>query len=386
MRRREHRGLTVLVSAGALIAATGLGMVGCAGGRAAGPAPPTAPDAAATALAKAHFAVEAWEPGRELAPQLGANLLQPAGGLVLDAQDTREQGGFSALWVSPGCERMVAISDYTGIASRIVDPTIHKAGWFSARLSWSDQGELTGLELEATGQLAYADGDPVLRAESMAVRGDRVYLSLDDRAGILGYHGASPADALRSVPEEAVPDLPDFTVENADDGLEAITTTADGRILAIQECKPEIDDPRVRTGARCRVWSASPTGGVVTQARYATELWPSGAATLPGGDVLVLERHWIPGTGTQSIRVVRLAADLLGPAALASDPLLDGDVWLDVVSADGSLDNFEGIATCNLGGETRVMLLSDNNGDWRRALAGQNPQRSLLVAFAIRGH
>ena len=93
---------------------------------------------------------------------------------------------------------------------------------------------------------------------------------------------------------------------------------------------------------------------------------PTGATTLPGGDVLVLERHYPP----IGARIRRLAKATLVPGAM-----LEAE---EIARLEGSLtvDNMEGIdARRGPGGETLVYILSDDN---------DNPlQRTYLLMFEL---
>ncbi len=101
---------------------------------------------------------------------------------------------------------------------------------------------------------------------------------------------------------------------------------------------------------------------------YATSVGfkPTGATTLPGGDVLVLERRFPP----IGARIRRLAKETIVPGAM-----LEGEV---IARLEGSLtvDNMEGIdARRGPGGETLVYILSDDN---------DNPlQRTYLLMFEL---
>jgi hypothetical protein len=93
---------------------------------------------------------------------------------------------------------------------------------------------------------------------------------------------------------------------------------------------------------------------------------PTGATTLPGGDVLVLERRFPP----IGARIQRLAKETIVPGAM-----LEGK---EIARLEGSLtvDNMEGIdARAGPGGETLVYVVSDDN---------DNPlQRTYLLMFEL---
>ncbi len=64
-----------------------------------------------------------------------------------------------------------------------------------------------------------------------------------------------------------------------------------------------------------------------------------------------------------------------------SDEVLKGKVVFDVKSM--SLDNFEGISACSKDNRQLVFAISDNNGDWKLALKGNNPQATLLMMIEL---
>ena len=144
-------------------------------------------------------------------------------------------------------------------------------------------------------------------------------------------------------------------------GIEALATLADGALLAIAEGR---DDE-----------AASPAflrrDGIWTELVYprAPGFRPTGATTLPGGDLLVVERSFniIDGVGA---RLRRIAAAAIVPGAT-----LEGDI-LAVLRPPLTLDNMEGVAARRTAaGETLVYLVSDDN--FRMG------QRTLLLVFAL---
>jgi hypothetical protein len=96
---------------------------------------------------------------------------------------------------------------------------------------------------------------------------------------------------------------------------------------------------------------------------------PTGAAVLPTGDVLVLERRfsWIGGLAS---RISRLAAAEIRPGATLAGR------EIAVLQTPVLHENFETIAAAARDGETLIYLLSDDN--YLPLL-----QRTLLVMFAL---
>jgi hypothetical protein len=93
---------------------------------------------------------------------------------------------------------------------------------------------------------------------------------------------------------------------------------------------------------------------------------PTDCAFLPNGDLLVLERGVV--LVNFAARLVRIKAADVRPGAE-----MKGEVLFEM--AGGDLDNMEGLAVHQTGGETRITLVSDNNfNDW---------ERSLLLEFTL---
>ena len=103
---------------------------------------------------------------------------------------------------------------------------------------------------------------------------------------------------------------------------------------------------------------------------------PTGAAFLPGGDLLVLERRYPP----LAVRLMRLrSADLDGAGPLDPREIVRLDPPLTV-------DNYEGLAVRrDDAGATLVYLVSDDNGCSKGGgVVAPRVQRTLLVAFELR--
>lgn len=150
-------------------------------------------------------------------------------------------------------------------------------------------------------------------------------------------------------------------------GLESLAVLPDGRWLAMAEFLP---GPEPGTS---QAWVSRPDGQAWQAFAYrpAEALAPVDAATMPNGDVLVLERGFTLLGGF----VARLA---LVPASALRRP--SGVVaGREVLRLDEPLpaENWEAIAVARIGGRTLVALVSDDN---ERMF-----QRSLFLLFAWRG-
>ena len=267
------------------------------------------------------------------------------GGLHLTSPDP-SFGGFSALGVSADGRRLVALSD---LGKRL-----------SARLVYDPLGDLVGVVDADLAPMSRLDGLALTTrqerdAESMSpgVEGEIIVAFERDHRLWRYFPG-------RTMPE---PLPPPFELAGApsNGGIEALTLLDDGRLLAITE--------KLGTGAGVVGWiSDTKAWSVLT---YATGggFYPTGADTLPGGDVVVLERRFtLPGT--IAARLKRLDGGSIAPGAR-----LEGRVIAEMLPPV-TVDNFEGVAARRGDdGETLIYVLSDDNF---------NPlQRTLLLMFEL---
>lgn len=272
------------------------------------------------------------------------------GGLHITSDDLRF-GGWSALHVSADGQYLVAISD--------------DAAWLTAAPRYDGRGWLVGIEGPGFGRLAGPGGTPVPRgastadAESLAVLSDgRILVSFERSHRLWRYAPASPPFSAEPEPWPAPPGLADAP---NNEGIEALARLADGRLLAIAEGLPAGAD-----AVAAWLWEGEAWSGL----SYAVSdsYRPTAAATLPSGDVVLLERRFNPIDGIAA-RVRRLAASGIVPGARLQAETM-ADFKPPLVS-----DNFEGIAARAGDGETLLYLISDNNF--------KSFQRTLLLMFAL---
>jgi hypothetical protein len=184
---------------------------------------------------------------------------------------------------------------------------------------------------------------------------------------LLRYAAGDTGPQGSPVPVPVPPTVAEQSPPNG--GLESLARLADGRLLTIEE--GEEDGVQAR-----RAW-VTRTAGLPQRRddwlpltyRAAPRYRPTGAAALPDGGALVLERR-VSLLGGWSSRIVRVPA-----AALRAGAVIDGE---ELARLEPPLlnDNFEGIATRpGPGGETLIYLVSDDNF---------SPlQRSYLVLLAL---
>ena len=268
-----------------------------------------------------------------------------AGGLHLVTSDGRF-GGFSGLGVSQDGSRLVSVSD-RGVS-------------LSMRMSYDADGNLNGGHDFDLGTLADRDGTALrgkrwTDAEAMSPGVDgEIIIAFERDHRIWRYDAGSTTPRVLRPPEE-VKSMP------GNDGIEALTLLNDGRLLAISEGSPRED---FTVG-----WVSRVGGWDVLTYKTGDGFRATGAATLPDGDVLVLERYYTPRQGVR-IRIKRIDYTTIQAGAEVSGKLIAE------LSPPINVDNFEGIdVRPDLNGVPLVYLISDDNFN--------NDQRTLLMMFRL---
>ena len=284
--------------------------------------------------------LSAEEPDRDTVGQL-----RYRGGLHLSTDNSRF-GGLSALGISADGRRLVALSD--------------DGQRFSARLVYDRAGNLAGLRDADLGSSAGLDGRPFsskadgdVESMSPGVEGE-IIVALEQRHRLLRYLPGVTVPEPLSEPVE-MSNLP------FNNGVEALTLLAGGSLLALSEGKKDRD---AVVG-----WISDSNGWSVLTYRAADGFRVTGAATHPGGDVLVLERLFTL-RGQNAIRLKRIAA-----ATIQAGARLDGTIIAEL-RPPLTIDNFEGIeARRGQRGEVLVYLVPDDNFNAE--------QRTLLMMFEL---
>jgi hypothetical protein len=235
--------------------------------------------------------------------------------------------------------------------------------WLEAELIYDETGNLSGLASARMGPLSDETGQPLTGkerqdAEAMARLPDGSILVSFERAHriyrYIGPDGPESPATLFPFPEGAL-SLP----ENK--GLEALAAWPDGRILAVAEGRRE-DGNHDAYLYRNGVWE---TLGVVAVDGHR----PTGAAVLPNGDLVLVERRFSP-VGGLSIRLRRVAeGDVQAGASLTGEEVAR-------LTPPLTIDNMEGIAAwADRNGRVLIAILSDDNF---------NPlQRTVLLLFEL---
>ena len=267
------------------------------------------------------------------------------GGLELTSRDTNF-GGLSALGISSDGARLVALSD--------------RGFRLSARILYDDKGNLSGLADADLGPMGGIDGAPLSEkeyadAESMApgVEGE-IVVAFERRHRLWRYVPGSPLP-------EPLPPPDELMGAPSNGGIEALALLDDGRLFALTE--------KYSSGEDVVGWISDRDGWSVLTLATDGGFDPTGAATLPGGDIIVVMRRFNL-IGTNAARLIRIPASHIRPGAS-----LRGRAIAEI-GPPLTFDNFEGVeARRGARGETLITILSDDNF---------NPlQRTLLMMFEL---
>ena len=282
--------------------------------------------------------------------------LEWRGGVALSYADNGF-GGLSALDIADDGRTLTAISD--------------AGDWLRFALEHDSRGHLVAARLLDGAPLNDVDGRPFRRkrdrdAESLARLPDGSFVvSVEQRHRLLFYPAADPPFSL---PPRWLALPPELHGMSGNGGIEALTPLADGRLLALSE-KLGLGDGTLRG------WIGDGRRWSPLRYRPAGSFNPTGAATLPDGDILVLERR-VSMLGGFAARLVRITPAAIARAAADVSTTLQG-TEIARLEQPLNVDNFEGITTYHAAnGETLVYLVSDDNFF---AL-----QRTLLLVFALR--
>lgn len=275
--------------------------------------------------------------------------LQFLAGFVLSSDDATF-GGLSGLLVEG--DRALMISD--------------RGDWFLARLSHDATGRLTGIADVRVAPMLGIGNEKIAHsrsrgdAEAVARLADgRLLVSFEQRHRLWIYApGDDPANARPTsigAPLAVIRGKPNG-------GIEAVEEIEPGRLLALSETLRSPEGDLVGfyigySGRRLETLRVAADGAFV----------PTDLARLPSGDVLLLERRfsYLGGVASQVRLIPKAQLNVLRlrpkPVARLERPL--------------NIDNFEGLAVSERGGETLVYMVSDDNFSVL--------QRTLLLQFRL---
>jgi hypothetical protein len=271
--------------------------------------------------------------------------LEWRGGVEILSED-KNFGGLSGLYIGPDGQHLSAVSDH--------------GHWFNASLRYRD-GILVGIDKHSLSRMIGKNGKALKKskrdAESLAtLDGKTMLVSFERRHRIARYSTKKTAPVLLAKP------LGYADLAN-NGGVEAITYLCDGRLLAIAE-KNKTRDPHVQG------WIMSGDEQASFTYKTTAGFRPTGAATLPNCDIIIVERSF------SFIDGIAVRVTLVKPTNFHAGATVNAT---EIARFDGSVsvDNFEGIsARKSKTGETLIYLISDDN---------YNPlQRTLLMMFALK--
>lgn len=272
------------------------------------------------------------------------------GGLVLTSDDERF-GGLSALEVrSDG--HVIAISD--------------SAYWVTGDLIFAADGTLTGFSQTSLAPMLGPLGNPLTGnaadAEGLTDLGSGRYaVSFEREHRIAAYDIGPGGEYIATARPESLPSPQGIERLRNNGGVEALTRTDDGMLALVEY--PIID------GRPHTIWHL-PVGRTAEAHDYnaASGFGLTGADALDADRIVLVERYYSRSTGNRIRIAVTDEARLA--AGTAPDILAEWGV-------EANIDNFEGIAVAQIGGETRLFIVSDNNYS--------DGQRTLLFNFSIDG-
>lgn len=313
--------------------------------------------AAAVALDVTPVPLDASDPSRS-----AVGRLHYLGGLWLRSADPRF-GGLSDLRVSPDGARLFAVSDC--------------GQGFTASLSYDADGRLAGVTDPRLVALAGVDGRPLALGETDAeslVSGDgELEVGFEGRGKVLAYRADPPFVG----PARRVPMPAGVAACGSNAGLEAMTNAGDGRRLLVCEGRKGASTTVPAWIGRDEAWTERAYSLRFDGGWAGEPFRPSGAALLPDGDLLLVERRF-PPIGARLVRLPQASLD--GTGALSPREIARFEAPI-------TLDNFEGVeARRDASGRTLVYLLSDDNNCAKaRGAKGPGLQRTLLLMFSLEG-
>lgn len=281
------------------------------------------------------------------------------GGLEIASPETPEFGGYSGIAVTDRGARFIAVSD--------------QGSWLAGTLVRKGE-RLAGLADTRVGPLLSKKGKMLKKkrdadAEDIALwrnkKGAYALISFERKHRI----GRFPfARGELGAPQSNL-DLPEAVSEaDSNKGLESVTvlTDDDNRGTVLTFAEKLLDDEGNHSG-----WLIRDKSNAAVRLKRHSDFEVTGLATLPSGNVVVLERSFSL-LGGIAMRLSEIDRGDIAPGAL-----LDGR---EILRADMryDIDNMEGVAAYeNDAGETILTLVSDDNFN-KNGL-----QRTLLMQFKL---
>lgn len=261
-----------------------------------------------------------------------------------------------------------ALSGLTIIGNQMIIVT-DEGHWVSAELESDEAGRPTGLSNARLGALLNTDGSPMLTkrladSEAVALVDGELWVTSERNQPIRAYtfEDGRPTGPARLPFGSEAP-----LSGNRNQGLEAMVHVTTGPLAG--ETLIFLEEPH-RRASNPTAMRLLPDGSRRTFAiRRQDDFAVTGAAVLPEGDVLLVERRFSWNDGI-FMRLRHL------PASDIASGAVEGRIILE---ADGGtlIDNMEGIAISDHASGPIITLISDDNGNFF--------QRTLLLRFQITG-
>lgn len=266
-------------------------------------------------------------------------------------------GGLSGLVLSPDCTRLTAISD--------------DGWWLRATLNYDAKARLSGAGDAEMAPLLNAKGQ---RGASKLWRDAEALATLDNDTIAVAFESVPRLESFKisrdglAAMGRKIP-MPKAIAKGPENGgIEALGFATEGplkgQFIAIAESHFD------KAGnTRAWVWPAGGTKPVSFTVKRLDSHRVTDLAMLPGGDIVILQRNFVPAFTAMAI--ARIAA-----ADIREGAVITPEVWFQARQPAFIIDNMEAIAVCNTGGETRLTVLSDDN--YLTAF-----QSTLLIQFAL---
>ncbi len=275
------------------------------------------------------------------------------GGLELRSKDP-EFGGISAGSIDPDGRGFLAISDH--------------AHWISGRFT-EENGALKGIEAVRITPMVAPDGRRLkdtryFDTEGLARQGNTAFVSVERTHDILQFdlsRGLGARARLLDVPAE-------MKGLRSNGGIEAlgILPTAAAQAGALIDLAEKA--PRGASSPDNPGFILGPKGGRLSVRRLG-DFDTTDLGFLPGGDMLILERRFVPFFGL-GFRIRRIPIAMVRPGAV-----LDGEVLIEA-DLGQQIDNMEAMMIHRASdGRVILTLMSDDNFSIL--------QRNLVLRFAL---
>jgi hypothetical protein len=280
-------------------------------------------------------------------------MVEYLGGLELKSSH-RQFGGFSAIRVAPDGEHFVSLTD--------------KGWWLTGRIV-NERGHPVGIAEATMAPMLGPDGRTLAArgwhdTESLAERDGWLYVGIEGVNRIVRFDFARQGLLARA---EVVSTPPGISHLPSNKGLEALTFAS--RQSKLAGALIGFSERGLDANRNLKAFLIGGAGPGQFSVKRRDDFDISDSATLPSGDVLLLERRFSWWTGI-AIRLRRIAISDIAPGAVVDGPdLLFADMGYQI-------DNMEGLSVhLDSNHDTVLTLVSDDNFSLL--------QRTVLLQFKL---